>query len=209
MKKILFSFLILLISAVGFSQYIAVTPFGGYTLKDRATFGNAYAYVGASWMWGVSEEAVNARGQGFELLYQFQQTNIPVVIYNTINTPSSGDNITNLNYILLNAEQYVLRNPRIQPYVGVGVGAAIYKGSQSPNSATKFAYDAKAGVKFKLSKVFSIKLGGQLVGSASADGTTLYVPQSPYPEYAYAKYGNIVQFSFTGGLVFVIGRRKS
>ncbi len=68
----------------------------------------------------------------------------------------------------------------------------------SSSSATKFAWDIKAGVKFKFSDVVGLKIGAQLLSSAQANGAYLYYG------YAYTSYTTIWQLGFTGGLVFDI-----
>jgi hypothetical protein len=203
MKKLILSIAILFLAAAGYSQHVSINAFGGYTFRDRVNFGGGYGYINASGMWGVSVEGVNYHGSALELLYQYQSTKTPG--YSNNGQYSSTPN-TVVSYLLLNGEQYLLNNPKIQPYGGIGVGAAFYK-SDDPgvNGATKFAWDLKAGIKFKASTVVGIKIGAQLLGSAQATGTAFYSPGPGYPVYPYTTYATILQFSFTGGLVFDMG----
>ncbi len=201
MKKLLLSLAIVFIAVAGYSQHLSVNAFGGYTFRDRIDFGNAYSYINAGGIWGVSVEGVNARGSGIELLYQYQSTNIPSYKYPSGN-PLNSETGAVVSYLLLNFEQYYLANPKIEPYGGIGLGAAFYKGdSPGSTSTTKFAWDLKAGVKFKASNAVGIKIGAQLLGSAQATGTAFYYG------YAYTTYATILQFGFTGGLVFDFGGR--
>ncbi len=201
MKKLLLSLAIVFIAVAGYSQHLSVNAFGGYTFRDRIDFGNAYSYINSGGIWGVSVEGVNARGSGIELLYQYQSTNIPSYKYPSGN-PLNSETGAVVSYLLLNFEQYYLANPKIEPYGGIGLGAAFYKGdSPGSTSTTKFAWDLKAGVKFKASNAVGIKIGAQLLGSAQATGTAFYYG------YAYTTYATILQFGFTGGLVFDFGGR--
>ena len=204
MKKALVTSFILFIAAAGYSQHLSFNAFGGYTFRDKINFGNAYAYLNGGGMFGASIEGVNAQGSGLELLYQYQSTALPIYKY------PNGDlilanNSSVVSYLLLNFEQYYMNNPKIQPYGGIGLGAAFYKGNDGTNSsATKFAWDLKAGVKIMAASNFGIKIGAQLLGSAQATGTAFYVP--PYGGvYPYTTYATILQFGFTGGLVFDFG----
>jgi hypothetical protein len=202
MKKAIITSVILIITAVGYSQHLSVNAFGGYTFQDRVNFGQGYGYLNAGGIWGVSVEGVNAQGSGLELLYQYQSTRTPGY-YN--NGQLFSDPSTVISYLLLNGEQYFMNNPKIQPYGGIGLGAAFYKSDQpGVNGATKFAWDIKAGVKFKASNTVGIKIGAQLLGSAQATGTAFYVPPVG-GVYPYTTYATILQFSFTGGLVFDFG----
>jgi opacity protein-like surface antigen len=93
-----------------------------------------------------------------------------------------------------------MNNPKVQPYGGIGLGAAFYSSNyQGSSAATKFAWDIKAGVKLKASDNVGFKIGAQLLGSAQATGTAWYYG------YAYTTYATILQFGFTGGLVFDFG----
>ncbi len=115
-----------------------------------------------------------------------------------INSNTTGT----ISYLLLNFEQYYMNNPKIQPYGAIGLGAGFFSTSsdyQGSSSGTKFAWDLKAGVKFKASNSVGIKIGAQLLGSAQATGTAWYYG------YVYTTYATILQFSFTGGLVFDFG----
>ena len=196
-KTIVLSVVLFLIVAAGYSQHLSVNAFGGYTFRDRINFSNAYTYINAGGMWGASIEGVNAQGTGIEVLYQYQNTQTPTTIYIPSQTFNSS---TVISYLLLNFEQYYTNNPKIQPYGGLGLGAAFYKSDfQGSTSATKFAWDVKAGVKFKMSSSVGLKIGAQLMSSAQATGNAFYYG------YVYTTYATILQFSFTGGLVFDFG----
>jgi|SRR5580693_934071 len=206
MKKTFITSVILIIAAAGYSQHLSINAFGGYTFRDRINFGNAYAYINGGGFWGASIEGVNQQGTGVELLYQYQKTNIPIYTYpgNVQQNPAQDGAV--VSYLLLDFEQYMMNNPKIQPYGGIGLGAAFYKGDYPGSSSeTKFAWDLKAGIKFKASSSVGIKIGAQLLGSAQATGTAFYSPGFGYPPYAYTTYATILQFSFLGGLVFDFG----
>ncbi|HLA60483.1 MAG TPA: hypothetical protein VK622_17035 [Puia sp.] len=196
-KTIVLSVVLFFIVAAGYSQHLSVNAFGGYTFRDKINFSNAYTYIDGGGMWGASVEGVNAQGTGLELLYQYQSTNTPTTTYFPNQTFNSS---TVVSYLLLNFEQYYMNNPKIQPYGGLGLGAAFYKSDyQGSTSATKFAWDFKLGVKFKMSSSVGIKVGAQLLGSSQATGNAFYYG------YVYTTYATILQFGLTGGLVFDFG----
>ena len=201
MKKLLITSAVLFIAVTGFSQHLSLNLYGGYTFRDRINFGNAYAFINAGGIFGGSLEGVNAQGTGVELQYQYQRTNIPLYSYPQ-NLQLNSNTTATISYLLLNFEQYLMNNPKIQPYGGIGLGAAFYTGS---SSETKFAWDLKAGVKIKAGNSVGVKIGAQLLGSAQATGTAFYSPGFGYPPYAYTTYATILQFGFTGGLVFDFG----
>jgi opacity protein-like surface antigen len=200
MKKTLITSVILIIAAAGYSQHLSINAFGGYTFRDKINFGSAYAYINEGGIWGVSVEGVNQQGTGIELLYQYQSTKIPLYFYPGNMQQNAGTDGAVVSYALLNFEQYYVNNPKIQPYGGIGLGAAFYKGdSPGTTSETKFAWDLKAGVKLKATNSLGFKIGAQLLGSSQATGSAFYYG------YVYTTYATILQFSFTGGLVFDFG----
>jgi hypothetical protein len=204
MKKALITSVILFIAAAGYAQHLSVNAYGGFTFRDKVNFSNAYVYINEGFMWGASLEGVNPQGTGLELLYQYQSTDIPTYTYPG-NTQVTGNSSSVVSYLLLNFEQYLMNNPKFQPYGALGLGAAFYKGSSDgTSSTTKFAWDLKAGVKIKTNSALGFKIGAQLLGSSQATGTAFYVP--PYGGvYPYTTYATILQFGFTGGLVFDFG----
>ena len=187
------------------AQHISLNAYGGYTFQDKLSFSNSYALIHGGFMWGVSVEGVNAGGSGLELLYQYQTTDIPVYKYS-----SSGDipltnssNTSTISYLLLNGIHYLQNNPKVEPYFGLGLGAAFVKTQESSSSSTKFAWDVKTGVKIMASKSVGFKLGAQLISSLQQTGVSYYYVYGV--PYAYESYSNIWQFGFTGGLVFNFG----
>ncbi len=200
MKKLLVTSVILIIAVAGYSQHLSLNAFGGYTFNDKINFGNAYAHINGGGFWGASLEGINQQGTAVELLYQYQSTKIPAYSYPGNIQQNPGQDGAVISYLLLNFEQYMMNNPKIQPYGGIGLGAAFYKGDYpSATSETKFAWDLKAGIKFKASNAVGIKIGAQLLGSAQATGNAFYYG------YVYTTYATILQFSFLGGLVFDFG----
>ena len=196
-KTIVLSVVLFFFVAAGYSQHLSINAFGGYTFRDKINFSNAYTYINAGGMWGASLEGVNAQGTGLEIAYQYQSTATPTTIYIPSQTFSSN---TVISYLLLNFEQYYMNNPKIQPYGGLGLGAAFYKSDyQGSTSETKFAWDIKLGVKFKMSNSVGLKIGAQLLSSSQATGTAFYYG------YVYTTYATILQFGLTGGLVFDFG----
>ncbi len=207
MKKAIFSGFIFLLSISAFSQHISLNAYGGYTFAETINFGNAYAHINEGGVWGVSLEGVNARGSGLELLYQYQTTNIPAYSTPGNKQLNEGKDGAVISYLLFNFEQYLLENPKVQPYCALGFGIAFVKGDYDGSvSSDKFAWDFKAGVKFNMSSSFGLKIGAQLLSSAQATGSSFYVGYPGYV-YPYTTYATIWQFGFTGGIVYTFQAR--
>jgi opacity protein-like surface antigen len=201
MKKI---FLMILaftsIQGISHAQTFSVNGFGGYNFQDQVNFGNVYGTIKDGGFWGVSLEGINRTGSGIELLYQQQNTHVPLYLYNTGVPANKDKDEAVLSYIMLNGMHYLKMNPHVEPYGGLGVGVGIVS-PQSGSSASKFAWDLKLGIKFKPSSVVGIKLQAQLFSMVQASGVGLYVGPGGAGAYS-TSYSTIYQFGFTGGLTF-------
>lgn len=189
------------------AQHVSLNAYGGYAFDDKVDFGNAYAKFAGGFIWGLSLEGVSESGSALELLYQYQSTTVPVYAKNH---NGGGDFLLNPNnnsatisYLLLNGIRYLKPHEKVDPYFGLGIGAAFAKSDNSGNSSTAFAWDVKTGIKIKASDKLAIKIGAQLMSALHQSGTEYYYVNGI--PYAYTTYGNIWSFGFTGGLCFNFG----
>jgi hypothetical protein len=186
------------------AQTISINAFGGYTFDDKLYFNNADATIRGGGMWGVSAEGISPSGGALELLYQYQSTSIPVYGYtragHELLNPDNTDGV--ISYLLLNGIQYFHVNYTAEPYAGLGAGVAFIS-ANAGQSATKFAWDLKGGVKIKAGHALAFKIGAQLLSSLQQSGTAYYYYYGQ--PYAYATYTTIWQFGFTGGVTFDFG----
>jgi opacity protein-like surface antigen len=214
-KSLLFVSVILLLSSGIFAQTISLSGFGGFTFQDKVAFNNAFGYIKESGHWGFSLEGINnGSGHAIELLYQQQNTHVPLYYYSFPNIQINPKDETAISYIMLNGVQYLMHNPRIWPYGGLGIGAAVVKinGENSQlqtysNTETKFAWDVKLGVKIKATPVIGIKLQAQLFSVVQAAGGGFYVGTGG-AGVGVSSYSTIYQFGFTGGISIDLDKNK-
>ncbi|HXB30021.1 MAG TPA: P44/Msp2 family outer membrane protein [Puia sp.] len=201
MKRILP--ILILASITGFfgsAQTISLTGYGGYTFQERLNYGNAYGYLNESGHWGVSLEGINGRGDGIELLYQQQPTHVPVYYLALPNTQvNAGKDKTVMSYLMLNAMHHFMMGP-VEPYGGIGIGAGFIN-NKSYSNETRFAWDAKLGLNFKVSPAVGIKVQAQLFSIIQAAGGSFYVGQDGSVT-SVTSYSSIYQFGFSAGLCF-------
>jgi len=201
MKKIIIAAIILCSTAFSVkAQHISLNGFGGYNLQDKVQFSGAWGYVKDGGFWGASIEGVNAHGHGVELLYQQQRTTLPLYFYSGGNTQINKENDeAAISYIMLNGVQYMTHNPTVQPYGGIGIGMAIVKAVENNNSQTKFAWDAKLGVKLRASPSIAVKIQTQLYSIAQCTGGGFYIGTGG-GGVGVSSYSTVFQFGFMGGL---------
>jgi opacity protein-like surface antigen len=201
MKKLIIAAIILCSTVFSVkAQHISLTGFGGYNFQDKVQFSGAWGYVKEGGFWGASIEGVNAHGHGVELLYQEQHTSVPLYFYSGGNNQINKDNDqAAVSYIMLNGVQYLMQNPKVMPYGGLGIGMAIVKATETGNSQTKFAWDAKLGIKLRASSSIAIKIQTQLYSISQCTGGGFYVGTGG-GGVGVSSYSTVFQFGFMGGL---------
>jgi hypothetical protein len=115
---------------------------------------------------------------------------------------NTGKDEGSINYILLGGTGYLGSGTKAKtaPYIGAGLGVGILSLKEG-NSATKFAWDAKMGVKIKTSSSVSVNLHAFVQSVISAVGYDYYW----YPGWgttAFTDYATIFQFGLGGAICF-------
>lgn len=206
MKHIVFSLFVLFCAATSRAQTgsLSANLYGGYTFKDKVNFDAAYTEVQDGFQWGVGLEYFTSSRTSIELKYLRMDTRFP--LYNPqgdqVNT---GNDDGNLQYILLGANQYFPKNgSRFTPFIGGALGVGIVGGEA--DNATKFGWDARAGVKFNTESVVSFKLQAYIQSIISTFGSDYWVTGGGV--YVVPDYATIFQFGLGGAICFDFSKRQ-
>ena len=110
-------------------------------------------------------------------------------------------NIKDQSIISCLEEILILVDPdaKARPYGGLGLGVGVIGVNES--TATKFAWDARLGVKIKTASVVSLKLQAYMQSIISPFGTDVWVGAGGYA-CAVPDYATLWQFGFTGVVCF-------
>ncbi len=173
----------------------------GYTFQSRVNFDAAYTEVQGAFRYGGGFEYFADFNKSMELKYHRMDTYFPLYTKAGVRINSDNDYKGSVNYILLGGNTYFGDglDAKVQPYGGLGLGVGIL--SVNSNNATKFAWDAKLGVKIKTSSVVSLKLEAYMQSIVSTFGTDVWVGYGGYA-YAVPDYATLWQFGFTGIVCF-------
>ncbi|MFI5155780.1 MAG: hypothetical protein ACHQEM_06325 [Chitinophagales bacterium] len=194
MKKIVILLLTIVVMNVATkAQTISLNGYGGYLFGDNLNYGTFTANIQGSGVWGASIEGMNQYGNGIELLYHQQNTQVPIKGYPGGNTINPGANSAVLSYILLNFERYFNVGEKVMPYGALGLGVLL-TAPQQGSGYSYFAWDAKMGVKIKTAGKLGFKIQAQLLSATAASGTAWYYG------YVYTTYSTLWQFGFEGGI---------
>jgi hypothetical protein len=176
---------------------------GGYTFKDRVKFDAAYADVSDGFQYGGSLEYFTGNAQSLELSYQRIDVDFPLYGPGGI---QKADGSGSVNYILLGGNSYFGKSydAKMQPFFGAGAGIGILNGGGE--SATKFAWNIKTGVKINTGKAVSFKLNAYLQSVISTFGYDYW--NTWYGVVAVPDYATLLQFGLGGAICFDFPKKK-
>lgn len=188
------------------AQTVELTGFGGYVFPARwsSSYGSLYFYGNA--MYGGSLNVGVSRTVDVGFSYTRIDTQIePEVIGSTYyfdNVPVSE------NYYLLGITKNFRISEVASPFVRFNMGGVYLSPKESQYYSYWFvAVGADAGVKVYFSKVIGLMVQAQLLLPVQYGGFYFYGGTGGGGTGVYMS-GTLVDFGFTGGLFFKIGKQR-
>lgn len=209
MKTYLFLLAAILFLSAAKAQQRGTTSlnlYGGYTFKDKVNFDGFYGYVNEAFQYGGGLEFFVQDSRSVELKYLRMDTHLP--LYGPANTQlNEGTDKGSVNYILIGGNKYFgdNKNGKVAPYAGADLGIGIVD-VKDGGSTTKFAWDAKIGVKLRTSSAVSLKIQAYFQNIIGAVGSNMYITGGG----AYVSvpdYVSVFQFGLGGALTFDFRRK--
>jgi len=183
------------------AQTVEVTPFGGYV------FGST---------WNGSSGSVHFDGNaqyGGQISVGISRVVDVDFIYNRCDTKAQSSLVgfvvrevpISINYMQIGFTKNFRINPVVSPYFGMNLGAVeFYPKSGSYNDAWFFTVGLNGGAKIYFSKRVGLKLQAQMFLPVEGAGFSVYFGGGG-PSTGVSLYSTMVQFGFTGGLIFRLG----
>jgi len=202
MKKILLitSIVLCVVALRAQPGTISLNLDAGYTFGSKVNFDAAYTDVQGAFRYGGGIEYFADFNKSITLKYHRMDTHFPLYLQNGTQLNSDKDSKGSVNYILLGGNTYFGdMDAKAQPYGGLGLGVGVV--GVNDNTATKFAWDARLGVKVKTSSVVSLKLEAYMQSIISTFGSDVWIGYGGYA-YAVPDYATLWQFGFTGIVCF-------
>jgi len=202
MRKIFTLFVIVLLSpALTQAQHVEITPFGGYVFPVTWNASNGSIYFHGNAQYGGMVNIGVSRAVDIDVIYNRIDTKAdPAIVGVTFDQiPLS------INYFMVGFTKNFRVSDVVSPFIGLNMGACLL----APKSSEYydywfFAWGLQGGVKVYFSKYVGLRLQAQMMmpvqGQSfyfyygTAGGGTGYTFSSP-----------LVDFGFTGGLIFRIG----
>lgn len=176
--------------------------YGGYTFSDKVEYDYSYGRVEDGFEYGAGLEYFIYDNNSIELKYNRLDTHLP--LYVSGNQVNAGDDKGALNYVLVEGTHYFgTSSSKISPYVGGGLGLGFIETPQS-GSDTNFAWEIKAGAKFKTNSSVSVSLNAYLQSMTAAVGNSYYwtyigvVGVTDYVATYQFGLGAVLSFNFKG-----------
>jgi hypothetical protein len=202
-KKFLIHLFLFLSPVLLLAQHAEITPFGGHGFP--ATW-NAYdgsiKFLGNAQYGGIISLGVS-RVVDFNLIYNRIDTKADLYYYGYYDqVPLS------VNYIMAGFTKNFRVNPTVSPFVSLSMGACLMDPKEDNYHAYWFfATGMDAGAKIYLSKLIGLRLQAQMYIPVEGASFTFYAGGAGGSS-GVSVYSTLVQFGFTGGLIFRIGEIK-
>lgn len=173
----------------------------GYTFGSRVNFDLLHTEVQGAFQYGGGIEYFAGFSNSVEMKYLRMDTQFPLYTDGGIQLNTAEASKGSINFILLGGNSYLNAgfHSKVMPFGGLSAGVGILNIDGS--SATKFAFDAKVGVKIKTSSVVSFKLQAYLQSIISTFGTDVWVGAGGYA-YTVPDYASLWQFGLGGVICF-------
>ncbi|MHC1778002.1 MAG: hypothetical protein AB9834_21555 [Lentimicrobium sp.] len=173
----------------------------GYTFGSTVNFDALYTEVEGAFQYGGGIEYFADFNKSMELKYLRMDTHFPLFTDGGVQLNTDEASKGSVNYILLGGNSYFGSDldAKVIPFGGLGAGVGIL--GIDGSTATKFAWDAKLGVKIKTSSVVSFKLQAYLQSIISTFGSDVWVGAGGYA-YVVPDYATLWQFGLGGVVCF-------
>lgn len=185
------------------AQTVEVTAFGGYVFPGTWTGSEGNIYIRGNAQYGGQVSLGISRVMDVDLIYNRSDTKAEGTLNNTIyskNVPISA------NYFQIGLTKNFRINPLVSPYLGMNLGACLMNPKEGQyNEAWFFSVGINGGAKIYFAKRVGLKLQAQAYIPVQGAGFGFYYGGGGSGS-TISLYSTLVQFGFTGGLVFRLGR---
>jgi hypothetical protein len=187
------------------AQSVEVTPFGGYVFGAtlNSDMGDVQ-FKGSGQYGGMISIAAN-RVIDVDLLYNRMDTKADANLYYNGYGAYEKEVPISINYMHVGFTKNFRINPKVSPFVGLNFGACLFYPKEDYPETWFFSMGMNGGAKIYFSERIGIKLQAQMMIPYQGGGYTMYFGTGGYGS-GVSFYTTMVQFGFTGGLIFRLGK---
>jgi hypothetical protein len=197
-KLLLSSALMLTIVLISKAQHIEATPFAGYTFGSSFNFNGGKANLSDGFTYGgiLSYQAGN---MSLDLTYSREDAKGSAHSYD--NYIDVNDAPVSVNYVFLGGSRLYPLSDETILFTGLNMGVG-FMSNQDYRSVTKFSVGFNGGVKYFFSERIGLRLQASLNFPITDMSSEFWWSPGASHTYGVTSYVPILQFGFTGGLVF-------
>jgi hypothetical protein len=210
MKKIVLLFWAIFASqAFVMAQHFEITPFGGYVFPGTWHASEGSLDINGGGQYGVILSLGASRVMDFDFIYNRSDVNTYPYLYGY----SRGEVPVSINYWMVGGTKNFRVNPVVSPFIGFNLGGCVMSPKETDTDTYDnynywfFAMGLDAGVKVYFTKALGIRLQGQMLMPIQTSGYSFYYGGG-YSGTSVYLTSTLVQWGFTGGLIFRIGEIK-
>lgn len=202
MKRLAFLALLLGMVLTSQAQSIEFTPLAGYTFGDNVYFNGGKAHLGDGFTWGGSLTIAATQYNAIEFTYTRQVADA--------NAQTNGGNMlmetpVAVNYILVGGSRLMPVSEKATMFAGFDMGVGVFGSPEDDfNTVSKFDFGFKGGAKLWFSEKIGVRLQANINFPVTSNGGYYWWNPATGQTYGTTSFIPIVQFGFTGGLIFKI-----
>lgn len=186
-----------------FAQGIEITPITGYTFQAGFNTSNGRAFLRDGQNWGGSIGYTLENDLEVELAYNYLGTS---AVARSVNLQTDINTAAQVHYATIGVNKLFPTSDKVTLFTGVklGTGTLAFPESNIGN-ITKFTTGFQGGVKIFPSDKVGIRLQANLMMPIVGAGASLWWSPGGGTSVGVTGWSPIVQFGFTGGLIFRLG----
>ena len=203
MKKLfLLVSILMILPFIVHAQSVEITPIGGYIFPSTMSGGGDNIHFNGAAQYGGIISIAASRVMDIELIYNRSDTKANVNSYYwnrfVTNVPVS------INYMQIGFTKNFRVNPMVSPFLGFNLGGVLFYPKTDASEAWFFSAGMSGGAKVYFSKRVGLRLQAQMFLPIQGAGFYMF-GGSGGAGGGVSVYSSMVQFGFTGGLVFRLG----
>lgn len=193
---------------IAISQTVEITPFGGYVFGSTLQANGGDVHFNGNAQYGGMISIGVSRVMDIDLIYNRIDTKAQVNAYGNMNSYIFDEVPLSINYMMIGGTKNFRVNPTVAPFVGMNLGASLFYpkegGKYNYTSTWFFAAGLNGGAKIYFSDRIGLRLQAQMLLPIQGAGFTMFAGTGG-ASGGVSVYSTMVQFGFTGGLIFRLG----
>jgi len=185
------------------AQGVEITPFGGYVFPGTMNVTDGDLYINGNAQYGGMISIGVSRVMDVDLIYNRIDTKADLSSYYTLQGYEPQIPIS-INYMHIGFTKNFRVNPQVSPFAGFNLGTCLFYPKEEYQAAWFFSVGMSAGAKIYFSKRVGLRLQAQALLPVQGSGFSFFVGTGGSGG-GVSVYSTLVQFGFTGGLIFRLG----